>query len=113
MHPPAAVVHTDPAPGFKSLIIDKLLEHHNIQIELGRVKNKNKNPIADKCVQKLENELLGQEPGGGPITSLQLSVATAQLNSRLRSQDLSSRELWTQRDQFTQNQLPLNDQTVI
>ena len=113
MHPPAAVVRTDPAPGFQSLISDKLLEHHNIQIELGRVKNKNKNPIADKCVQELENELLRQEPGGGPITSLQLSVATAQLNSRLRSQGLSSRKLWTQWDQFTQNQLPLNDQTVI
>ena len=105
MHPPAAVVRTDPAPGFQSLINDKLLEHHNIQIELGRVKNKNKNPIADKCVQELENELQQQEPGGGPITSIQLSVVTAQLNSRL-CLGLSPRELWTQRDQFTQNQLP-------
>ena len=92
-HPPEAVVRTDPAPGFQCPINDKLLAHHNIQIEFGRVKNKNKNPIADKCVQELENELLRQEPGGDPITSLQLSVATAQLNSRLRSQGLSSREI--------------------
>ena len=42
-----------------------------------------------------------------------LSIATAHLNSRIRNQGLSSRELWTQRDQFTLKQLPIDDRRVI
>ena len=58
---------------------------------------------------ELEEELLRQEPGGGPVTELSLAIATARLNSRLRSQGLSSRELWTQRNQFSNEQIPIND----
>ena len=57
----------------------------------------------------LEEELLCQEPGRGPVTELSLAIATARLNSRLRSQGLSSRELWTQRNQFSNEQIPIND----
>ena len=58
---------------------------------------------------ELEEELLRQELGGGPITELGVATATAPLNSRLRSQGLSSREPWTQHNQFTNEQIPVND----
>jgi len=35
------------------------------------------------------------------------------LNCRLRRQGISSRELWTQRDQFTHNQIPISDRDAI
>ena len=38
-----------------------------------------------------------------------LAVATARLNARLCNQGLSSRELWTQRNQFSNEQIPLSD----
>ncbi|KAL2103187.1 hypothetical protein ACEWY4_000055 [Coilia grayii] len=110
---PFAVIRTDPAPAFKALATDSLLAQHRISLELGRAKNPNKNPVAEKAVQELGEELLRQQPRGGPISPRLLAVATAYLNSRLRSRGLSAREMWTQRDQFTCTQLPLADEELI
>ena len=95
---PQAVIRTDPAAGFKSLVNDKLLQQHRITIELGHAKNPNKNPVAERAIQELESELLRQDPSGGADSSLTLALATATLNSRIRSRGLSAREMWTQRD---------------
>ncbi|KAJ8349610.1 hypothetical protein SKAU_G00247400 [Synaphobranchus kaupii] len=108
-----ALVRTDPAPAFKSLASDDLLHHHRITLELGRAKNLNKNPVAERAVQELEEELLKQEPRGGPVSSTVLAIATTCLNSRIRSRGLSAREMWTQRDQFTNSQIPVTDQDLI
>ena len=53
------------------------LKHLNVWLDVGRVKNRNKNPVAEKAVQELEEELLRQEPGGGPVNPASLAVATA------------------------------------
>ena len=45
---PPAVIRTDPAPGFRAIVGDELLSHHRLTVELGRVKNHNKNPVAEK-----------------------------------------------------------------
>ena len=108
-----AVIRTDPTPGFRALINDKLLHRHRSTLEVGRAKNPNKNPVAEKAVQELECELLRQDPLGGAVLSLTLSIATAAVKSRVRSRGLSSREMWTQRDQFTNAQIPLGDSNLI
>ena len=116
LHPldgPKAVIRVDPAPCFVSLRNTNALQHLGVSVEVGRVRNANKNPVAEKAVQELEEELLRQEPSGGPVNELDLAVATARLNSRIRSQGLSSRELWTQRNQFTNEQIPLSDHQQI
>ena len=110
---PPAVIRTDPAPGFASLQDDAQLTRFHLSIEVGHAKNPNKNPVAEKAIRELEDEILRHEPSGGPLTSLTLSLATARLNSRLRSRGLSAREMWTQRDQFTHNQIPLSDADLI
>ena len=112
VHPldgPQAVIRVDPAPGFVSLKNSNALQHLGISVEIGRVKNTNKNPVAERAVLELEEELLRQEPGGGPVTELSLVIAAARLNSRFRNQGLSSWELWTQRNQFSNEQIPIND----
>ena len=81
---PSAVIRTDPAPGFARLIHDKLLQQHCLTVEIVRVKNVNRNPTAEKAVRKLEDELIRLDPMGGPTTALSLSLATANLNSRIR-----------------------------
>ena len=116
MHPldgPPAIVRTDPAPGFKALTGDQLLKHHRITIDLGHAKNQNKNPVAERAVQELENELLRHDPLGGPVSLLTLAGATANLNAHIHARGLSSREMWTQRDQFSNHQIPLHDQNII
>ena len=116
LHPldgPPAVIRVDPAPCFISLRDDEVLRSYGIFLEIGRIKNINKNPVAEKAIGELENEILRQEPGGGPVSELGLSTAVARLNSRIRHTGLSARELWTQRNQFTHDQLPLSDHSVI
>ena len=93
---PPDVVRVDPAPGFQSIWDDELLGRHGIQIELGSAKNPNKNPVAEKAVQELEAKVLCLNPSGGPTNPVQLAVATALLNTRIRGGGLSSREMWTQ-----------------
>ncbi|XP_071110370.1 uncharacterized protein [Haliotis cracherodii] len=110
---PHAVIRTDPAPGFSSLVTDERLQQHRITLEIGRVKNVNKNPVAEKAIQELEDELVRQDPVRGPTTPTALAIAVARLNTRIRSRGLSSREMWTQRDQFTNCQLPLSDKQLI
>ncbi|KAJ8346823.1 hypothetical protein SKAU_G00282240 [Synaphobranchus kaupii] len=109
MDGPLAVVRTDPAPGFKALVGDGFLHQHRVTLELGHAKNPNKNPVAEKAIQEPTSELLRLDLLGGAVTPLTLAVATAALNSRIRSRGLSSREMWTQRDQFSNVQVPQGD----
>ena len=109
MDGPPPVIRADPAPGLRALLNDPLLKKHRVTIELGQPKNPNKNPVAERAVQELETELLRQEPLDGAVSPLTLAVATSALNSRIRSRCLSSREMWTQRDQFSNKQSPLAD----
>ena len=116
LHPqdgPRTVIRVHPDPGFSSLRNRASLEHLNVTVEVGRAKNPNKNPVAERAIQELEEELLRHEPGGRPVSAVGLALVTARLNSRVRHLGLSSRELWTQRSQFTNEQLPISDYQVI
>ena len=110
---PPAIIRVDPAPGFVALMNDPTLLRLGIRLEIGRIKNPNKNPVAEKAVSEVEDELLRQEPGGGPVSPLILAIATSQLNSRIRGRGLSAREIWFQRDQFSNTQLPISDRAII
>ena len=110
---PNSIIRTDAAPGFRALLRDPMLQHHKLEVELGRAKNVNKNPVGEKAIRELEDELLRQNGTGGIITPVVLATATARLNSRIRSRGFSSREMLHQRDQFVNSQLPINDQQLI
>lgn len=92
---------------------DQFLARHRLSIELGRVKNPNKNPVAERAIQELEDEALRSNLSNSALTPLSLSLITARSNTRIRSRGLSSREMWTQRDQFSNNQLPVADHELI
>ena len=97
---PFAFIRKYPAPGFTSLVDDKLLIHHRLGIEVGRVKNINKNTVAKKSIRELDDELLRQKPMGGAVAPISLAVVTARLNAGISNRGLSARELLMQRDQF-------------
>ncbi len=82
-------------------------------LDVGRVKNPNKNPVGECAVQEVEAEILKQDPSGGPISDIMLSAATARLNARIRGRGLSSREMLFQRDQLTNEQIPVSDRDLI
>ena len=111
---PPSVLRTDPAPCFQALEDDEVLASHNMTIEIGDHKNENKNPIAERAIQELEAEIKRVAPGGAPVTPTQLVIATATLNSRIRSRGLSSREMLFMRDQYTFSQInSVSDEVLI
>jgi hypothetical protein len=69
--------------------------------------------VAERAIQELENEILRSNLSNSILTPLSFSLITARLNARIRKRGLSSREMWTQRDQFSNNQLPIEDQECI
>lgn len=75
--------------------------------------NINKNPVAEKAVQELQDEILRLNPTNRTVSSLSLTIDVASLNSRICSDGLSSREMFIQRDQFTNSQMPLSDRDLI
>lgn len=113
VHPldgPFAIIRTEPAPGFKALVNDELLTRHRIAIELGRPKNVNKNPVAERAIQELEVEILRFDLD---VSHRSLALITARLNTRIRNRRLSAREMCSQRDQFSNTQIPIIDQDLI
>ena len=92
---------------------DSTLQSLRLSLEIGRIKNPNKNPVAEKAILELEEEILKQDPTGGPVSRLSLAIAVARLNSRIRYSGLSARELWTQRSQFTHEQMPVSDRETL
>ena len=109
----SAVIRVDPSPAFQSIFNRLQLSDHNIILELGRFKNRNKNPVIDKAIRELIREIRLQNPIGGPLSSMSLDMAIATLNSRLRDPGLSSQEMWTGRDQISGEQLAFDDKSLI
>ena len=106
---PSCVIRVDNAPGFVSLVNDELLLQNGIHLELGQVKNPNKNPVAEKCNQELELELLRLDPSGKPVSYSSLQKVVRTLNTRIRNRGLSAREILFCRDQNTGQHLSVND----
>ena len=108
-HPTGSLIHVDDAPGFVALQTDNVLTSFGIQIDLGRTKNVNKNATADKAVQEIEKEIKRLVPDGGPITPSTLALAVSNVNSRIRFNGLSAREIVLKRDQYTGKPLSFPD----
>ena len=79
------------------------------QVEVGRIKNPNHNPVAEKAIQELESELVQQIAHTDIVTPRILAVVTARLNTRTRNNGMSACEMWFQRDQYMNEQLPIDD----
>ena len=109
---PTCTIRVDSAPGLFSLRNDPGLLERGITLDYGRVKNLNKNPVAERCNQELELELLHIDPTGAPVTEVTLQDAVHILNSRVRNRELSAREILFCRDQITSAQLNIDDNAL-
>ncbi len=74
---------------------DTELQKLGIQLEVGRLKNCNKNPVAEKAVAELEYELKHHSLDGLQITPSDLTIVTATLNKRVRNCGLTAKEIAT------------------
>ena len=106
------LVRVDTAPGLAKLKrTDKLLRE-GIKLELGHVKNPNSCAKVDKIMSELRRELKVLSPEESLLTPSNLARAVSNLNSRTRHLGLSSREIVFQRDQQTDQNIPLSDSAL-
>ena len=106
-----SIFKVDNAPGFTALKDDQQLQLQGVTLAFGRVKNKN--AVADKCMQELELELLKlNSVGGGQISSTELQAVLRTLNQRIRHHGLSAREVLLQCEQNTGEQLSFCDKLL-
>ena len=110
---PPAIVRTDPASALRSLSNNKALQIVNLSLELGDPKNKDKNPIAEKGIRELGDEIVRLQPSGGKVNEIILAQAISNLNSRIRYQNLAATEIWTQREMSSGAQLDIDDKKLI
>ena len=103
------VIRVDGATAMQSLVDDPGLKQQGIRLEVGRLKNVNKNPIAEKAIMELEIEIKKAKPEGGPISATMLAIVVRTLNDRIRNRGLSAKEILYQRDNQTGLQLHFND----
>ena len=52
-------------------------------------------------------------PEGGPVSGITLALLTANKNFHIRHDGLSAHKVWTQRNQLTDQQLPIVDRQVV
>ena len=109
-------VQVDNAPAWQSLSLESdsdgsIFKKLSVKIDLGRTLNKNKNPIAENAIKEFHKERLRIDPGGGPVTDLDLAIITKNMNSRIRDREISAKEFVFQRDQVTNAAKPVSDST--
>ena len=100
-----AKVQVDAAPGLQSvaqsltsLVSDDILLKHSITVDIGRIHNPNKNPIAENAIKEFRKERLKINPRGGPISDTELTIITNNMNLRIRNRGFSAKEMFFRRD---------------
>ena len=105
-----ATIRLDSAPGnvalsmesnnevLENLEKDPILIKYGITIDIGRVHNVNKNPVAENAVKEFLKERLRLNPEGGPVTEIEKSLITRNMNQRIRNRGLAAKEMLLRRE---------------
>ena len=108
-----ANVRVDQAPAFKAIFKKPAeLRDLNIELELGECKNKNALALVDKKMQEIEQEIKKFAPNKNKINVKILAKAVSVVNEKIRHQGLSAKEILFSRDQYTQENLNINDEEI-
>ena len=82
-------IRVDGATAFQALSKESdtrgtILNKFKIKIEMGRLLNKNKNPIAENSNKEIQKEILRLTGKSGPITPVDLTLVLHNMNNRIR-----------------------------
>ena len=111
-----AKIRVDAAPGFASIAKnqgnDVIFSRLKLKLELGDALNKNKNPVSEAGIGELKKELLNLGASDSPVDQALLSLATHNMNTRIRAGGKSASERMMARDIFTNKQLEVKDKDL-
>ena len=105
-------VRVDTAPGLAKLTREKSLLKYGMKLDPGQAKNKDSCAKVDKAMSELRRELEVLNPVERTLTTEDLCLAVANLNSRIRHSGLSAREIMFQRSQTTDENIHLEDKNL-
>jgi len=83
-------IQVDCAPAWQTLANESQQENSelkclNINVDLGRHHNKNKNPMVDNACREFHKELLRIKLNGSSLTAVLLATITANMNQRIKN----------------------------
>ena len=109
-----AEIRLDGATSFQSLEREAQTENttlHKLKIKLtiGRLLNPNKNPTAEIANQELQKEILRLTNKAGPITPMELMLVLRNVNSRIRFNGYTPKEILFRRNFLTNEPITIQD----
>ena len=113
-----ASIRVDAAPSFQTLhneanTKNSILNKLNIRISIGRVLNKNKNPVAENANQELQKEILRLTGRDGIISTLDLMLVLRNINARIRQNGYTPKEILFRRNLITNEPISVDDDLLI
>ena len=104
-------VQVDAATSFQSLAESKgkSLSKFKIQLDIGRVHNKQKNPIAENAIKEFRKEWLRLKPNGESLNDIELATITSTINSRIRLNGLAPKEVMLKRSIHDHHDIQVQD----
>ena len=112
-----ADIRVDAATAFQSLekesrCKNSILAKYNIRISVGRILNKNKNPVAGNAIKEVQKEILRIKPLSGPISQIDLALLLRNINSRIRKNSFTPKEILFRRETLSNQPVEVNDEQV-
>jgi len=89
-----------------------LLNKLKINLVVGRLLNKNKNPGAENSIKEVQKEILRIKPTFGPLTDMDLALVIKNVKSRIRHHGFSSREVLFRRNLLTNIPFDVKDDYI-
>ena len=112
-----ATVRCDGATALASLAAESddtssILYKNKIKIDIGRLHNKNKNPVAENAVRECAKEIIRHKPHVNILTDDDLSIVQKSMNDRIRSRGLAAKEILLRRDLLSSEPKDVNDKIL-
>ena len=92
---------------------DSILHKLNIKLTVGRLINKNKNPVAENAVQEVLKEILRVKSQPGPITVTELAIVLKNINSRTRYHEHTPKEALFRRNVISNEPIDVLDSNIV
>ena len=107
-----ATLQVDPGPGLVALAYDthSVLSAFNISLDIGRVHNKNKNPVAENAIKEFRKDWLWFKPDGSSLNDSERARITAIMNKRIRQNGLAPKEMMLKRSLSNHCHLEIDDE---
>ena len=101
-----------PTGQIESLECDTILSRFGIKVDLGRVHNPNKNPVAENAVREFLKERLRLKKEGGPITEVERCLIMRNINNRIKNRGLAPKEILLRRDLISNEPKDIDDEKL-